>query len=541
MILGAQLFGICYSSPLGTEETLQKLKEIGYELIEPCVSLEAIPGMEKAIWPAATFEELYPRIKAMGLNILSMHFFAKDLAGKAEWLKAFCEKYGIRYVVVKSPRNLDILSLQAASMEYLTVADSLAEVGAKLLIHNEAADIETKIEGKSAYEYLLDLCQNRVYAQVDAGWVRYAGEDEIALINRNLYRTASIHYKDFSEDKQPVVVGRGIVDLKGCFEISRAHGLPHIVDQDRFSGDVFEEMQEIVGQMMRLGQGRSNRSYLNVMNIETGEITTLRSYDKTIEAPNWLATTDELIYNSEGHLYAYSMKDGSERMIETGECDNCNNDHVLAADGSGVAVSHGPRSAKGWTSLIYTIPFATGVAKQITPEGPSFLHGWSPDCKELAYCAFRQVDGERHVDIYTIPADGTGVEKRLTCEGFNDGPEYSPDGKYIWFISTRTGLMQIWRMKTDGSEQTQITFNDMNNWFGHVSPDGKKVVYLAYHVGHLSPYEHLPNMQVELWAMNSDGSDQHRILSFFGGQGSINVNSWAPDSKRFAFVSYEMQ
>ena len=84
MILGAQLFGICYSSPLGTEETLQKLKEIGYELIEPCVSLEAIPGMEKAIWPAATFEELYPRIKAMGLNILSMHFFAKDLAGKAE-------------------------------------------------------------------------------------------------------------------------------------------------------------------------------------------------------------------------------------------------------------------------------------------------------------------------------------------------------------------------------------------------------------------------------------------------------------------------
>ncbi|MBO4887024.1 MAG: PD40 domain-containing protein [Firmicutes bacterium] len=300
-------------------------------------------------------------------------------------------------------------------------------------------------------------------------------------------------------------------------------------------------MNEIVDQMARLGQGRKNKSYLNVMNIETGEITTLRSYDKTIEAPNWLAATDELIYNSEGHLYAYSMKDGSERLIETGECDNCNNDHVLAADGSGVAVSHGPRGGKGWTSLIYTIPFATGVAKQITPEGPSFLHGWSPDCKELTYCAFRQVDGERHVDIYTIPADGSGTEKRLTFEGFNDGPEYSPDGEYIWFISTRTGLMQVWRMKRDGSEQTQMTFEELNNWFGHVSPDGKKVVNIAYHVGHLSPYEHLPNMQVELWLMDSDGSNRRRLLSFFGGQGSINVNSWAADSKRFAFVSYEMQ
>ena len=541
MILGAQLFGICFNSSFETEETLKKLKDMGYDFVEPCVALETIPGMEKAIWPMETFKELYPKIRKIGLDVISVHLFGQDLAGKATMIRDFCIEYKIRYIVVKTPKDMSDLSLQKVSMEYMTVADTIAEAGARLLIHNDYAEIETKINGKTAYEYLLDLCQNRVYAQIDAGWVHYAGEDEIALIKRNLYRTASIHYKDFSEDKKPVVIGKGAVDLRGCFEISRAHGLPHIVDQDRFSGDVFEEMQEVMDQMARLGQGRRNRSYLNVMNIETGELTTLRSYDKTIEAPNWLATTDELIYNSEGHLYAYSMKDGSERLIETGECDNCNNDHVLAADGSGVAVSHGPRNAKGWTSLIYTIPFATGVAKQITPEGPSFLHGWSPDCKELAYCAFRQVDGERHVDIYTIPADGTGTEKRLTFEGFNDGPEYSPDGKYIWFISTRTGLMQIWRMKTDGSEQTQITFNDMNNWFGHVSPDGKKVVYLAYHVGHLSPSEHLPNMQVELWAMNSDGSDQHRILSFFGGQGSINVNSWSPDSKRFAFVSYEMQ
>ena len=100
--------------------------------------------------------------------------------------------------------------------------------------------------------------------------------------------------------------------------------------------------------------------------------------------------------------------------------------------------------------------------------------------------------------------------------------------------------MQIYRMRTDGSEQTQMTDNARNNWFAHVSPDGKKVVYLSYREGDLDAAEHLPNMQVELWLMNADGSGKKRILSFFGGQGSINVNSWAADSRRFAFVSYDL-
>lgn len=134
-----------------------------------------------------------------------------------------------------------------------------------------------------------------------------------------------------------------------------------------------------------------------------------------------------------------------------------------------------------------------------------------------------------------------GEEKRLTTEGFNDGPEYSPDGKHIWFISTRSGLMQVYRMNTDGSDIKQMTFENRNNWFGHVSPDGKKVVNLTYRVGDLKPNEHLPNMQVELWIMDYDGSNRKKVLSFFGGQGSLNVNSWSADSRYFAFVSYEVQ
>ena len=125
--------------------------------------------------------------------------------------------------------------------------------------------------------------------------------------------------------------------------------------------------------------------------------------------------------------------------------------------------------------------------------------------------------------------------------GFNDGPEYSPDGKEIWFNSTRSGLMQIWKMNRDGSGQTQMTFEKRNNWFAHVSPDGKKVVNISYSVEGVDIDEHLPNLPVELWLMNRDGSDRKRILSFFGGQGSMNVNSWSPDSKKIAFIVYELQ
>lgn len=224
-------------------------------------------------------------------------------------------------------------------------------------------------------------------------------------------------------------------------------------------------------------------------------------------------------------------------MLESGSCINCNNDHVLSYDGTEIAVSH---SASGWASQVYIFPIGGGSPRLITPNWPSFLHGWSPDGQELAYCAFRDHGQGIQVDIYTISRDG-GEERRLTADaGFNDGPEYSPDGSKILFISTRSGLMQNWVMNLDGSDPIQLTHTDRNNWFGHYSPDGSKIVYLSYSRDGLDPSQHLPNMQVRLNLMNADGTDDHTILDFFGGQGSINVNSWHPDSRHFAFVRYEL-
>lgn len=279
-----------------------------------------------------------------------------------------------------------------------------------------------------------------------------------------------------------------------------------------------------------------DQSILQVYHVDTGEIETLAAFDYLIEAPNWSKDGKYLVYNSEGKIFRFDLKTEESAEIPTGFADNCNNDHVLSPDGALIAVSH--HTKEDGQSRVYTLPLAGGLPRLVTPMAPSYLHGWSPDGKTLAYCAER--DGE--YDIYTIPAEG-GEEKRLTDTlGLNDGPEYDGTGEYIWFNSVRSGLMQVFRMRADGTEQTQMTFEqDWNLWFPHISPDGKWVVVLGYRKGDVKPEEHVPHKNVELKLMPAQGGPVKTIISLFGGQGTINVNSWSPDSKRFAFVRYQIR
>lgn len=278
-------------------------------------------------------------------------------------------------------------------------------------------------------------------------------------------------------------------------------------------------------------------SILEVMDVTTGERKVIKEFPYLVEAPNWTKDGKWLVFNSGGLIYKMAA-DGSEsmpRLIDTGFAMRCNNDHVLSADGKGLAISCS--AGNGGYSYIYTLPLEGGTPKLVTPFSPSYLHGWSPDGKTLTYCAFRD-DAQ---DIYSISVEG-GEETRLTdAEGLDDGPEYSPDGKHIWFNSVRTGLMQVWRMNADGTEQTQMTFDETcNSWFPHVSPDGKQIVFLVFYKGDLKPNQHLANKNVELRIMPSAGGTPRTLVKLFGGQGTINVNSWSPDSKKIAFVSYRL-
>ena len=289
-----------------------------------------------------------------------------------------------------------------------------------------------------------------------------------------------------------------------------------------------------------------DKSILQVFDIETSEVKVLKEFDDVIEAPNWSADGTFLTYNSNGRIFKYDVATGEVTKIESYFVDNCNNDHVLDPDGSGVYVSH--HTKEDGLSRIYKIYFDGRMPRLVTPLAPSYLHGITPDGKMLAYCAERNGS----YDIYTIPAAG-GNEIRLTTSfGLNDGPEYDSEGEFIWFNSERSGRMQTFCMKADGSEQTQMTHDaHWNTWFPHVSPDRGKIVMLAYTETDVKPGEHVPNKNVELRLMRravpsdqngatcaNEWSAPQTILKLFGGQGTINVNSWAPDSKRFAFVSY---
>ena len=543
MKTGIQLWGILKDGKADAVAVLKALRGMGYAHIEPCVSLERIEGYDHVIWPADWLRAHFAEIAGMGLEIRSCHAFAANIAADAPKLADLARELGIRRFVVKTPQSVTDESLQQTAMNYMRAADVLAGAGAELLLHNEVADIAVKTADTTIYEHLLDLCLGRVGAQVDVGWVLAAGEDPEAFLWRNAARVKSLHFKDFVSDERPLretPPGSGVLDTAACFQFARAHGCDQVVDMDAFSDDPLTDLARARENLGQLIQCRENTlSYLNALDVETGAVRTLAKFDRVIEAPNWLKRSNRILYNADGHIFAFDPDTQEETPIDTGFCDSCNNDHVVSADETAIAVSH-MTAEGGFTSRVYVVPFDGGAPRLVTPNTPSFLHGWSPDGGEFAYCAFREIDGQRAVDVYTIPSEG-GEEKRLTGEGFNDGPEYAPDGKAIWFNSTRTGLMQIWRMNRDGSSQTQMTFNARNNWFGHISPDGQKVVYLSYGPEDLEPDEHLPNMPVELWMMNADGSRPHRIAAFFGGQGSINVNSWAGDSRHVAFVSYELR
>ena len=540
MIVGIQLYGLLSPNDKDIKEVLLAIRDAGASFVEPCVTLSGESRMPWCFLPKARLEELMPDIQALGLTVPSCHVASENLLKDAPEMKRLAETYGIRYFVIKVP-SFDPAKLQEYAFQVREAAEILKAAGAKLLLHNGKADIETQIAGRSIYEYFTDICLGALEMQVDTGWAEAGGANLPAFLAKNEARIASVHFKDFAhpgEDSTDVPIGAGSVDIRNALQFGRANGCMLVVDQD-----VYNAFPEDMLKSLRHLNGLSNMrdhsvSYLNILDTETMEVQVLKRFDYVIEAPNWLRNQNALIYNSEGKIFRFDLETLESTQIPTGTAKYCNNDHVVSYDEQWIAVSAGSEEVRG--SRVYKVPLAGGEAQLLTEKTPSYLHGWSPDGKTLVYCAFREIDGELHVDVYGISDEG-GEETRLTTEGFNDGPEFSFDGEWIYFISTRTGLMQVWRMKPDGSEQTQLTFEDQNNWFGHISPDGSKVVSIVYKKGQLLPNEHLSNMHVELWLMNPDGSDHRRILGFFGGQGSINVNSWAPDSRRLAFVSYDVE
>ena len=272
-------------------------------------------------------------------------------------------------------------------------------------------------------------------------------------------------------------------------------------------------------------------SNLEILDVQSGHRKVVYRVPDSLQAPNWTRDGKALIYNRNGRLYRFDLARNSQVAIDTGFAVNNNNDHVLSFDGKMIGISNHSKEDDN-KSNVYVLPIEGGKPRRITASGPSYLHGWSPDGKFVIYTGQR--NGE--FDIYRMSVRG-GDETRLTnTPGLDDGSEYSPDGKYIYFNSTRTGTMQIWRMKPDGTNQQQITNDAYNNWFPHVSPNGQWICFLSFSKD-VAPGDHPFYKQVYLRLMPIPGGQARVVAYVYGGQGTINVPSWSPDSKRVAFVS----
>lgn len=541
MYFGVQMYGVSKEWKQDPEGFLKKIYEAGYRQIEPCLGFR-VDARDYGFWIPEDLEQAMPLLAKYHIEVHAVHIFLDEYHYERELaiLTELAQKYHISWFVVKNPARLTKDVLDETAARYRELAEELEKAGAGLLVHNEKEDICIRVNGKTAYEYLLEACGEKVGAEVDAGWMYCGGVDPEEFLWAHADRVKAVHHKDMKITGQEAPLGKGMVDLKACFQFARANGALQIVDMDAAT---LEDTCR-AGKMLSgwTGDRDNTDSILCTMDVETGEETVLHEFPGIIEAPNWLNDGNTLLYNADGKIYRYEIDKDHVEQVDTGFCVQCNNDHIPSPDNQLLAVSCMPPELTDGTyeSHIYVLPMTGGEPKDLTGPGLSYLHGWSPDGKELAYCAFRKKPEEEtmRIEICTIPSDG-GEETCLTDgKGYNDGPEYSPDGKHIWFNSTRSGLMQVWRMNRDGSGLTQMTDFDANNWFGHVSPDGKHVIYLTFAKGELEPNEHLPNMYVSLGMMDYDGQNKKKVLDLFGGQGSINVNSWAPDSRRIAYVKY---
>lgn len=278
--------------------------------------------------------------------------------------------------------------------------------------------------------------------------------------------------------------------------------------------------------------------------------------DRLIEAPNWTPDGRWLVFNSEGALFRVAA-DGSAapERIDTGPHAPANNDHVLSPDGQTVYFStdDGHLMAAPLSGVGHA---AGGTARRVSNlhpavEGPDgfvsfhhYLHGISPDGRTLAYVGLRvRTDGSFGYGLYAIPAAG-GPDRALLLPGVPvDGPEYSPDGAWLYFNgeigAQAPGHAQLFRMRPDGSAVERLTDDARVNWFPHPSPDGRWLLYLSYPPGTIG---HPANRRVilrcrpaEATVADGPGVD---LVELLGGQGTINVNPWAPDSERFAYVAY---
>lgn len=272
----------------------------------------------------------------------------------------------------------------------------------------------------------------------------------------------------------------------------------------------------------------------------TGDRTLVYASDTLLlEAPNWAPDGAGLLLNGAGLLWRLDLEpEISLAQVEIADLPPINNDHVVDAPRGLIYLSAND-------GHLYVAQVDGGAATRITHDSTRhhYLHGVSPDGTTLAFVDLPNDDFSAAGRLALIPVTGGQTSYPEAGARHLDGPEYSLDGAWIYLnteeFGVRPGHAQLARVPAAGGELQQLVTSETVDWFPHLSPDGRHATYLSFPTGTLG---HPADLDVELHLVSTtDWTRPLLSIPLFGGQGTINVNSWSPDGRRFGYVAYPVE
>lgn len=280
------------------------------------------------------------------------------------------------------------------------------------------------------------------------------------------------------------------------------------------------------------------RAEVWIAEVAGGSSQLVYSTDTLLEAPNWAPDGGGLLLNGDGLLWRLELEpEAALQLVPIDELPPINNDHVLDA-------KHGLIYLSANDGHIYVAPVEGGTAKRIThdPSRYHFLHDVGPSAT-LAFVDIPRADLSVPGRLALISTAGGETHYPEAGSSHLDGPEYSPDGAWLYFnteeFASHPGHAQLARMPSEGGPIERLVESESVDWFPHLSPDGELASYISFPSGTLG---HPADLDVEVRVIRTTNwRDIVWQFALFGGQGTINVNSWSPDSRRFAFVAYPLQ
>ena len=177
----------------------------------------------------------------------------------------------------------------------------------------------------------------------------------------------------------------------------------------------------------------------------------------------------------------------------------------LAADNSTIVTAQSDPSTQIWT-IGFKEP--ASAAKQISNGKVDGMAGltWIPDGR-IVYVTQA---GDKS-ELWVMNADGSD-NKQLTSDGYSkEKPAVSPDGRFIFFTSIRSGIPNVWRMNSDGSNAKQITTGDFASFGATCAPDGQWITFVSYRTGSL-----------HLWKVGVDGGEPVQLTNKPSGRAQFS-------------------